>query len=59
MKKGMRYSLPFKSRAQLKKFAEMVKQGKLSQATFDEWNKDTQHHKLPERIHKKKEPKKK
>lgn len=50
--------MPFKSKAQLAKFAEMVKQGKLSKATFDEWNKDTNHAKLPERLGKKKNEKK-
>jgi hypothetical protein len=37
----------------------MVKEGTLKKETFDEWDKETKHHKLPERIHKKKEPKKK
>jgi hypothetical protein len=41
--------MPFKSDSQRRKFGEMVKQGKISQATFDEWNKDTPS-KLPDRI---------
>lgn len=45
--------MPFKSQAQRRKFGELVKQGKLSQAKFDEWNADTPE-KLPERLHKKK-----
>lgn len=42
--------MPFKSKDQVRKFGELVAQGKMSQATFDEWNKDTDHSKLPERI---------
>lgn len=43
--------MPFKSEAQRRKFGEMVKQGKMSQATFDEWNKDTPK-KIPDRVKK-------
>lgn len=42
--------MTFKSEAQKRKFAEMLAQGKISQATFDEWNKNTPKEKLPERI---------
>lgn len=45
--------MPFKSQAQRAKFAEMVKQGKMSQKTFDEWNKET-----PAKIPKRLKPKK-
>jgi hypothetical protein len=45
--------MPFKSNAQRAKFAELVKSGKMSQSTFDEWNKATGDAKLPERIEKK------
>lgn len=41
--------MPFKSEAQRKKFGELVSQGKMSQATFDEWNSETPD-KLPERL---------
>lgn len=41
--------MPFKSEAQRRKFAELVKQGKLKQETFDEWNSATPT-KIPERI---------
>lgn len=41
--------MPFKSQAQRAKFAEMVSQGKMSQATFDEWNRDTPHD-IPDRL---------
>ncbi len=42
--------MPFKSQAQRRKFAEMVKTGEISQSTFDEWNKSTGKKKLPERV---------
>lgn len=35
------YMAPFVSEMQRRKFAELVKQGKMKQSTFDEWNKDT------------------
>lgn len=41
--------MPFKSEAQRKKFAQMVKDGTMSQATFDEWDKMSAA-KLPERV---------
>jgi hypothetical protein len=42
--------MPFKSEAQRRKFGELVQQGKMSKATFDEWNNATGKTKLPERI---------
>lgn len=45
--------MPFKSEAQRRKFAELVKLGKMSQSTFNEWNKVTSGP-LPERIKPKK-----
>lgn len=42
--------MPFKSEAQRAKFAEMVKEGKMSQETFDRWQSETPPGKLPERI---------
>lgn len=41
--------MPFKSKAQRAKFGDLVKQGKMPQSTFDEWNEATKD-KLPERI---------
>ena len=41
--------MPFKSEAQRRKFGELVKQGKMSKETFDEWNSATSG-KLPERV---------
>lgn len=42
--------MPFKSEAQRRKFAELKEQGKISGATFEEWNKATGKEKLPERV---------
>lgn len=42
---------PFKSKAQMRKFADLVKEGKMKQETFDKWaieTKDTDS--LPERL---------
>lgn len=33
--------MPFKSEAQRRKFASMVKKGEISQKTFNEWNSET------------------
>jgi len=46
--------MPFKSEAQRRKFAEMVKQGKISQAVYDAWAEETpKGKKLPEKVAKK------
>jgi hypothetical protein len=50
--------MPFKSASQRRKFGELVKQGKLSQNVFDEWNSATGDKKLPERLPAKAAPKK-
>lgn len=43
--------MPFKSKAQMKKFGEMVSEGKMSKEEFDKWAKDTPNIKhLPERL---------
>jgi hypothetical protein len=46
--------MPFKSQAQRRKFAELLVQGKISEDTFEEWNRETGARKLPERAAKKK-----
>lgn len=33
--------MSFKSEAQKRKFASLVKEGKMKQSTFDEWEKET------------------
>ena len=42
--------MPFKSQAQRRKFAELLVAGKISNETFEEWNRETGGRKLPERI---------
>jgi len=42
--------MPFKSRAQRRKFAELLVKGKISDETFEEWNRSTGAAKLPERV---------
>jgi hypothetical protein len=42
--------MPFKSKAQRRKFAELLVEGKISNQTFEEWNRETGSAKLPERV---------
>ena len=42
--------MPFKSKAQRRKFAELLVEGKISDDTFEEWNRETGAKKLPERV---------
>jgi hypothetical protein len=51
--------MPFKSRAQRRKFAELLVKGKISPETFEEWNRETGGAKLPERVKKAAIPRKK
>jgi hypothetical protein len=46
--------VPFKSKAQRRKFAELLVEGKISPETFEEWNRETGGAKLPERVKTKK-----
>jgi hypothetical protein len=45
--------MPFKSQAQRRKFAELLVEGKISNETYEEWNRETGTKKLPERAGKK------
>jgi hypothetical protein len=45
--------MPFKSKAQRRKFAELLVTGKISNETFEEWNRETGRKVLPERVAKK------
>lgn len=40
--------MPFKSKAQRRKFAELLVKGEISPETFEEWNRETGNAKLPE-----------
>ena len=42
--------MPFKSKAQRRKFAELLVQEKISDETYEEWNRETGSEKLPERV---------
>ena len=42
--------MPFKSKAQRRKFAELLVTGKISNETFEEWNRSTGAVELPERV---------
>jgi hypothetical protein len=42
--------MPFKSKAQRRKFAQLLVVGKISNETFEEWNRETGAKKLPERV---------
>lgn len=41
--------MPFKSEAQRAKFAQLVKEGKMSQETFDKWQAETTQKNLPKK----------
>jgi len=45
--------MPFKSQAQRRKFAQLLVEGKISNETFEEWNRETGRVKLPERVKRK------
>jgi hypothetical protein len=51
--------MPFKSQAQRRKFAQLLVEGKISNKTFEEWNRETGGKHLPERVKKKPARKKK
>ena len=42
--------MPFKSQAQRRKFAQLLVEGKISNETFEEWNRETGGKTLPERV---------
>jgi hypothetical protein len=42
--------VPFKSKAQRRKFAELLMTGKISDQTYEEWNRSTGRKELPERV---------
>ena len=51
--------MPFKSKAQRRKFAELLVKGEISPETYEEWNRETGGKVLPERVKKKKKKAKK
>jgi len=50
--------MPLKSKAQRRKFAQLLVDGKISEETYEEWNRSTGTKELPERIVRKAAPKK-
>jgi len=50
--------MPFKSKAQRRKFAELLVDGKITDEQYEEWNRSTGKKVLPERLHAKKGTKK-
>jgi len=46
--------MPFKSKAQRRKFAELLVKGEISPETYEEWNRETGGARLPERVRPKK-----
>jgi hypothetical protein len=42
--------MPFKSKAQRRKFAQLLVEGKIKPETFEEWNRETGGQKLPEKV---------
>ena len=50
--------MPFKSKAQRRKFAQLLVDGKITDAQYEEWNRSTGEKVLPERVHPKKSAKK-
>ncbi|HEU0106171.1 MAG TPA: hypothetical protein VFT38_08380, partial [Vicinamibacteria bacterium] len=42
--------MPFKSQAQRRKFAQLLVEGKISNETLEEWNRETGGATLPERV---------
>jgi len=42
--------MPIKSKAQRRKFAELLVKGKISPETFEEWNREAGGKELPERV---------
>ena len=42
--------MPFKSQAQRRKFAQLLVDGKISNETYEEWNRETGGKRLPERV---------
>jgi len=50
--------MPFKSKAQRRKFAQLLVEGKITDDQYEEWNRSTGKKVLPERLHPKASAKK-
>jgi hypothetical protein len=49
--------MPFKSKAQRRKFAELLVKGKITPEAYERWNRETGRAELPERVKPKRERK--
>ncbi len=49
--------MPFKSKAQRRKFAQLLVEGEITDEQYEEWNRSTGKKVLPERIHPKRSEK--
>ena len=49
--------MPFKSKAQRRKFAQLLVEGKIKPEIYEEWNRETGGKKLPEHVRSKKKRK--
>jgi RimJ/RimL family protein N-acetyltransferase len=49
-----RGAMPIKSKAQRRKFAQLLMEGKITPETFEEWNREAGYRELPERVRPKK-----
>jgi hypothetical protein len=50
--------MPIKSKAQRRKFAQLLVEGKITPETYEEWNRTAGKARMPERVAKKKKAKK-
>ena len=48
--------MPFKSKAQRRKFAQLLVEGKITPEVYEEWNRETGGTHLPERVEKPTKP---
>ena len=48
--------MPFKSQAQRRKFAQLLVEGKISNETLEEWNRETGSAQLPDHVKPKAKP---
>jgi len=48
--------MPFKSKAQRRKFAQLLVEGEITPETYEEWNRETGGKVLPERVRPKEKP---
>jgi hypothetical protein len=55
---NVRRRMPFKSKAQRRKFAELLVKGEITPEAYERWNRETGRKELPERVKPRKKKKK-